>query len=218
MNTTGKSLWFLAKPCAQMLGLGALIYPAAVLLYLLTGVELFASYVAAFGFLFCIFCLILGMQLPAAYVPLALSFGATRRSLCRALVVLMPCIALPAQILTVATTAASKVLLPDYFQDGPAPLFMQVGLRPLGGFILMLFLLAAGMVFFYITAASQRGALYVIGAIVYVVPCGGQILVLMLLGYFWPQLLPGYLVALLAAACGLTAYTLHRIRHCSVEI
>lgn len=80
----GKTLWFLIKPSLVMLGTLTLFYPVLVLFYLLLGQNfILLNYVQGFYLMYDILIGICAAQTVSSYVPLALSFGVTRRTLRR---------------------------------------------------------------------------------------------------------------------------------------
>ena len=88
MKGTVKTLRFFAWPLAQMLGIATLFYFGTLVLGGLTKMVIFSDYAISFCFLYGIFLYISFWQFSAAYSQLALSFGATRQSIRRAILVL----------------------------------------------------------------------------------------------------------------------------------
>ena len=107
MKGTVKTLRFFAWPLAQMLGIATLFYFGTLVLGGLTKMVIFSDYAISFCFLYGIFLYISFWQFSAAYSQLALSFGATRKSIRRAILVLWVVGSLFAEAFTVLAAQLS---------------------------------------------------------------------------------------------------------------
>ena len=143
MKGTVKTLRFFAWPLAQMLGVATLFYFGTLVLGGLTKMVIFSDYAISFCFLYGIFLYISFWQFSAAYSQLALSFGATRQSIRRAILVLWVVGSLFAEAFTVLAAQLS-LWIPMNEPAGRNVFLLQCGLHPVGGFCLMLFLAATG--------------------------------------------------------------------------
>lgn len=139
MKGTAKTLRFFAWPLAQMLGVATLFYFGTLVLGGLTKMVIFSDYAISFCFLYGIFLYISFWQFSAAYSQLALSFGATRQSIRRAILVLWVVGSLFAEAFTVLAAQLS-LWMPMNEPAGRNVFLLQCGLHPVGGFCLMLFL------------------------------------------------------------------------------
>ena len=108
MKGTVKTLRFFAWPLAQMLGIATLFYFGTLVLGGLTKMVIFSDYAISFCFLYGIFLYISFWQFSAAYSQLALSFGATRQSIHRAILVLWVVGSLFAEAFTVLAAAENR--------------------------------------------------------------------------------------------------------------
>ena len=107
MKGTVKTLRFFAWPLAQMLGIATLFYFGTLVLGGLTKMVIFSHYAISFCFLYGIFLYISFWQFSAAYSQLALSFGATRQSIRRVILVLWVVGSLFAEAFTVLAAQLS---------------------------------------------------------------------------------------------------------------
>ena len=112
MKGTVKTLRFFAWPLAQMLGIATLFYFGTLVLGGLTKMVIFSDYAISFCFLYGIFLYISFWQFSAAYSQLALSFGATRQSIRRAILVLHPVGGFCLMLFLAATGSAAGTALP----------------------------------------------------------------------------------------------------------
>ena len=126
-----------------MLGVATLFYFGTLVLGGLTKMVIFSDYAISFCFLYGIFLYISFWQFSAAYSQLALSFGATRQSIRRAILVLWVVGSLFAEAFTVLAAQLS-LWIPMNEPAGRNVFLLQCGLHPVGGFCLMLFLAATG--------------------------------------------------------------------------
>lgn len=107
MKGTVKTLRFFAWPLAQMLSIATLFYFGTLVLGGLTKMVIFSHYAISFCFLYGIFLHISFWQFSAAYSQLALSFGATRQSIRRVILVLWVVGSLFAEAFTVLAAQLS---------------------------------------------------------------------------------------------------------------
>lgn len=213
MKTTAKTLRFFAAPLAEMLGVATLLYFCTLALSGLTKLVIFSNYALSFCFLYGLFLHLSFWQFSGAYCPLALSFGATRRSIRRALLVLWVVGSVVAEGFTVLAARLSL----DGAAGGHNVFLLQSGLHPVGGFCLMLFLAATGSAAGTALPASWTRAAGIAAKIVLYIVAFAQVFVFMLLAYFLPLWFAPYCTALVAAAALLMAATMRALRHAAVR-
>ena len=194
MKGTVKTLRFFAWPLAQMLGIATLFYFGTLVLGGLTKMVIFS----------------------AAYSQLALSFGATRKSIRRAILVLWVVGSLFAEAFTVLAAQLS-LWMPMNEPAGRNVFLLQCGLHPVGGFCLMLFLAATGSAAGTALPAAWPRTLCLTAKILLYIVAFAQIFVFMLLAYFCPQWFVPYCAALVVAGCLLMAAALRALRHIAVR-
>lgn len=213
MKTTAKTLRFFAAPLAEMLGVTTLLYFCTLALSGLTKLVIFSDYALSFCFLYGLFLHLSFWQFSGAYCPLALSFGATRRSIRRALLVLWAAGSMVAEGFTVLAARLSL----GGAAGGRNVFLLQSGLHPVGGFCLMLFLAATGSAAGTALPASWPRAAGITAKIILYIVAFAQVFVFMLLAYFLPQWFVPYCTALVAAAALLMAAAMRALRHAAVR-
>lgn len=213
MKTTAKTLRFFAAPLAEMLGVATLLYFCTLALSGLTKLVIFSDYALSFCFLYGLFLHLSFWQFSGAYCPLALSFGATRRSIRRALLVLWVAGSVVAEGFTVLAARLSL----GGAAGGRNVFLLQSGLHPVGGFCLMLFLAATGSAAGTALPASWPRAAGITAKIILYIVAFAQVFVFMLLAYFLPQWFVPYCTALVAAAALLIAAAMRALRHAAVR-
>ena len=216
MKTTAKTLRFFAAPLAEMLGVATLLYFCTLALSELTKLVIFSDYALSFCFLYGLFLHLSFWQFSGAYCPLVLSFGATRRSIRRAILVLWVVGSLFAEAFTVLAAQLS-LWMPMNEPAGRNVFLLQCGLHPVGGFCLMLFLAATGSAAGTALPASWTRAAGIAAKIVLYIVAFAQVFVFMLLAYFLPQWFAPYCTALVAAAALLMAAAMRALRHAAVR-
>ena len=199
MKGTVKTLRFFAWPLAQMLGIATLFYFGTLVLGGLTKMVIFSDYAISFCFLYGIFLYISFWQFSAAYSQLALSFGATRQSIRRAILVLWVVGSLFAEAFTVLAAQLS--------------LWMPMN-EPAGRNV---FLAATGSAAGTALPAAWPRTLCLTAKILLYIVAFAQIFVFMLLAYFCPQWFVPYCAALVVAGCLLMAAALRALRHIAVR-
>lgn len=213
MKTTAKTLRFFAAPLAEMLGVATLLYFCTLALSGLTKLVIFSDYALSFCFLYGLFLHLSFWQFSGAYCPLALSFGTTRRSIRRALLVLWVVGSVVAEGFTVLAARLSL----GGAAGGRNAFLLQCGLHPVGGFCLMLFLAATGSAAGTALPASWPRAAGITAKIILYIVAFAQVFVFMLLAYFLPQWFAPYCTALVAAAALLMAAAMRALRHAAVR-
>lgn len=213
MKTTAKTLRFFAAPLAEMLGVATLLYFCTLALSGLTKLVIFSDYALSFCFLYGLFLHLSFWQFSGAYCLLALSFGATRRSIRRALLVLWVAGSVVAEGFTVLAARLSL----GGAAGGRNVFLLQSGLHPVGGFCLMLFLAATGSAAGTALPASWPRAAGITAKIILYIVAFAQVFVFMLLAYFLPQWFVPYCTALVAAAALLMAAAMRALRHAAVR-
>lgn len=213
MKGTVKTLRFFAWPLTQMLSIATLFYFGTLVLGGLTKMVIFSHYAISFCFLYGIFLHISFWQFSAAYSQLALSFGATRQSIRRALLVLWVVGSVVAEGFTVLAARLSL----GGAAGGRNVFLLQCGLHPVGGFCLMLFLAATGSAAGTALPASWPRAAGITAKIILYIVAFAQVFVFMLLAYFLPQWFAPYCTALVAAAALLMAAAMRALRHAAVR-
>ncbi len=213
MKTTAKTLRFFAAPLAEMLGVATLLYFCTLALSGLTKLVIFSDYALSFCFLYGLFLHLSFWQFSGAYCPLALSFGATRRSIRRAFLVLWVVGSVVAEGFTVLAARLSL----GGAAGGRNVFLLQCGLHPVGGFCLMLFLAATGSAAGTALPASWPRAAGITAKIILYIVAFAQVFVFMLLAYFLPQWFAPYCTALVAAAALLMAAAMRALRHAAVR-
>ena len=213
MKTTAKTLRFFAAPLAEMLGVATLLYFCTLALSGLTKLVIFSDYALSFCFLYGLFLHLSFWQFSGAYCPLALSFGATRRSIRRALLVLW----VVGSVVTEGFTVLAARLSLGGAAGGRNVFLLQCGLHPVGGFCLMLFLAATGSATGTALPAAWPRTLCLTAKILLYIVASAQIFVFMLLAYFCPQWFVPYCAALVVAGCLLMAAALRALRHIAVR-
>lgn len=216
MKGTVKTLRFFARPLAQMLGIATLFYFGALTLYWATRWEILSGYIFAFGFLYGIFLHISFWQFSSAYSSLALSFGATRQSIRRAILVLWVAGSVFAEAFTVMAAQLS-LWAPMEEPAGRNVFLLQCGLHPAGGFCLMLFLAATGSVAGTPLPTDWPRALGLTAKVLLYIVASAQVFVFMLLAYFWPQWFVLYCAALVVVGCLLMAAALRVLHRAAVR-
>lgn len=216
MKTTAKTLRFFAAPLAEMLGVATLLYFCTLALSGLTKLVIFSDYALSFCFLYGLFLHLSFWQFSGAYCPLALSFGATRQSIRRAILVLWVVGSLFAEAFTVLAAQLS-LWTPMNEPAGRNVFLLQCGLHPVGGFCLMLFLAATGSAAGTALPAAWPRTLCLTAKIFLYIVAFAQIFVFMLLAYFCPQWFVPYCAALVVAGCLLMAAALRALRHIAVR-
>lgn len=208
-----KALWFLLKPALLVIGTLTLFYPVLLLLSLLSdGGTFFLTYLQGFFILYDIILGICAAQAISAYVPLALSFGATRRSLQGAVLafwVLLP-------LLCMVLDALCSTLTARLFSLETNPFFLRLGALPLQGlglkFLLCSALLWMGTLSFGALPIWKRVLVILVLAIVYL-----QITVFMFIaGLIPPMILNVYSAGLGVISLVPTAVTLHRLQKLAI--
>lgn len=177
---------------------------------------IFSHYAISFCFLYGIFLHISFWQFSAAYSQLALSFGATRQSIRRVILVLWVVGSLFAEAFTVLSAQLS-LWMPMNEPAGRNVFLLQCGLHPVGGFCLMLFLAATGSATGTALPAAWPRTLCLTAKILLYIVASAQIFVFMLLAYFCPQWFVPYCAALVVAGCLLMAAALRALRHIAVR-
>lgn len=213
MKTTAKTLRFFAAPLAEMLGVATLLYFCTLALSGLTKLVIFSDYALSFCFLYGLFLHLSFWQFSGAYCPLALSFGTTRRSIRRALLVLWVVGSVVAEGFTVLAARLSL----GGAAGGRNVFLLQCGLHPVGGFCLMLFLAATGSAAGTALPASWPRAAGITAKIILYIVAFAQVFVFMLLAYFLPQWFAPYCTALVAAAALLMAAAMRALRRAAVR-
>ena len=216
MKSTAKTLRFFAAPLADMLGVATLFYFFTLAMGGLTHLVLFSDYAISFCFLYGVFLHLTFWQFSSAYSQLALSFGATRRSIRRAILVLWVVGSVFGEAFTVLA-AQLTLWMPTDGTAGRNVFLLQCGLHPVGGFCLMLFLAATGSAAGTALPASWSRAAGITAKIILYIVAFAQVFVFMLLAYFWPQWFAPYCAALVAAAALLMAAAVRALRHAAVR-
>ena len=216
MKSTAKTLRFFTAPLAEMLGVATLLYFFTLAMGGLTHLVIFSDYAISFCFLYGVFLHLTFWQFSSAYSQLALSFGATRRSIRRAILVLWGVGSVFGEAFTVLA-ARLTLWMPTDGAAGRNVFLLQCGLHPVGGFCLMLFLAATGSAAGTALPASWSRAAGITAKIVLYIVAFAQVFVFMLLAYFWPQWFAPYCVALVVAAALLMAAALRALRHAAVR-
>ena len=203
-----KALWFLLKPALVMVGSLTLLYPVLVLLCLLTGnTQFFFAYVQGFFVLYDVVLGICAAQVISGYVPLALGFGATRRSLRGAVAIFWVALPLLCMVLDYLCNSISARL----FYTGMNELFINLLLYPLQGLGLK-FLLCASMLWLGTLNLSMLPLWKRVLAILLLCAVYLQIAVFMLLGTFLPSALNLHSLALGLLSLPFVAIALHQIK------
>ena len=208
-----KALWFLLKPALVMVGIVTLFYPVLLLLCLATGGNsFFFGYLQGFFILYDVMIGICAAQAISGYAPLALSFGATRRSLRGAVLVfwvLLPLVCLGLDFLCGSVTTR-------LFYADTNPLFATLTRYPLPGFGCKLLLCSAmlwvGTLDFSALSMARR-----VGATLVVVAVYMQMMVFMLLSSFLPHAIQMYGLAMGLLSLPFAALTLHRLKHFTIS-
>ena len=216
MKSTAKTLRFFAAPLAEMLGVATLLYFFTLAMGGLTHLVIFSDYAISFCFLYGVFLHLTFWQFSSAYSQLSLSFGATRRSIRRAILVLWVVGSVFGEAFTVLA-ARLTLWMPTGGAAGRNVFLLQCGLRPVGGFCLMLFLAATGSAAGTALPASWSRAAGITAKIVLYIVAFAQMFVFMLLAYFWPQWFVPYCAALVVAAALLMAAAVRALRHAAVR-
>lgn len=203
-----KALWFLLKPALVMIGSLTLLYPALLLLCLLTGSgQIFFSYIQGFFVLYDILLGICAAQAISSYAPLALSFGTTRRSLRGAAAAFWVALPLLCMVLDYLCNSVSARL----FGTGVNEVFRNLLLYPLQGLGLK-FLLCASMLWLGTLNLSMLPLWKRVLAILLLCAVYLQIAVFMLLGTFLPGALNLHSLALGLLSLPFMAIALHQIQ------
>ena len=213
MKTTAKTLRFFAAPLAEMLGVATLLYFCTLALSGLTKLVIFSDYALSFCFLYGLFLHLSFWQFSGAYCPLALSFGATRRRIRRALLVRWVVGSVVAEGFTVLAARLSL----GGAAGGRNVFLLQCGLHPVGGFCLMLFLAATGSAAGTALPASWPRAAGITAKIILYIVAFAQVFVFMLLACGLPQWFAPVCTALVAAAALLMAAAMRALRHAAVR-
>ncbi len=216
MKSTVKTLRFFAAPFAEMMGVATTLYFFTLAMGGLTRLVLFSNYAISFCFLYGLFLHLSFWQFSSAYSQLALSFGATRRSIRRVLLILWIAASMVAEAFTVLAAQLS-LWMPMNGMEGRNVFLLQCGLHPIGGFTLMLLLAASGSAAGTALPASWPRALSMAAKIGLYIFAFAQVFVFMLLAYFWPQWFAPYCVILVAIASLLMAAVLRALRRAAVR-
>ena len=208
-----KALWFLMKPALVMMGWLTGAYAVLALFCTLTaGNTFFFTYVQGFFLVFDIILGICAAQAISGYAPLALSFGATRRSLRGAVLAFWVLLPLLCMVLDFACNSFTARL----FSLETNPLLLHLGAFPLQGlglkFLLCSVMLWMGTLPFSALPIWKRALVILVVAVVYL-----QITVFM----FVAKLIPATILDVYSAGLGVislvpTGVALHRLKHFTI--
>ena len=208
-----RTLWFLLKPALVMVGIVTLFYPVLLLLCLVTGgSNLFFSYLQGFFILYDVILGICAAQAISGYAPLALSFGATRRSLRGAVLAFWMLLPLLCMVLDFACNSFTARL----FSLEANPFLMHLSAFPLQGlglkFLLCGVMLWMGTLPFSSLPIWKRALVILVVAVVYL-----QITVFM----FVAKLIPATILDVYSAGLGVislvpTGLALRRLKHFAI--
>lgn len=207
-------LWFLCKPALTMLAALAAVYGGLLVLTALFGYNsLFGTYLVGYGMAFYIIAAICAAQATGSYCRLALSFGITRRTLQRAVVLYCLVLCGVSQALNAVLGVVTQNLA--YMWDKQQMIYLLSG-RPLHGLGLMLLfcgaMLCGGTLNFTATSMPKR-VLLIVGVIL----LNSQMAVFMLINrFFGDGIFPVYCAVLALLGLGFTALAAYRLRDLTV--
>ena len=214
-----KALWFLLRSFLQMTGMLLLFYAALIVLCLLFGVEsFFGVYLIGYSFAFFFVAALCAAQMTAAWCPLALSLGATRRTLRGGVFPAWLALSLLTQAVNMLLNRVTSALFPS--ERLSREFVYGISRHPLAGFGVVLLLTGASL-WTGTLKLNARPVLPKVLLIVFDILIYAQVFVLGVLSTLEPILpaaaIPLYGGAMAALGTVFTAVTLHRLKALAVS-